>query len=78
MTPLFIDINTRLASGYGELTRLDQALREAEQRLNAAHRLCAGQHGTRQAKELYREIIALRDRSRLVLADLGEIWIAES
>lgn len=65
-----------LASGYDELTRVDQALRNAEQRLDAAHSECT-KHGPRRAQELYLEVIALRDRSSLVLKVLGEIWVAE-
>ena len=65
-----------LASGYSELTRVDQALREAEQRLEAAHIMC-GEHGRQRAQAAYQEVIALRDRSRVVLAVLGEIWVAQ-
>jgi len=65
-----------LASGYDELTRVDQALRDAERRLEAAHRRC-GANGPQQALELYLEIMALRDRSRRVLAVLGEVWVAD-
>lgn len=65
-----------LVSGYDELTRVDQALRDAEQRLQAAH-IQPTEQGPRRAQELYREVVALRDRSKLVLAVLGEIWVAE-
>jgi hypothetical protein len=70
------DTSGILVSGYDELTRVDQALRDAEQRLRAAH-ILRTEHGPRRAQELYQEVIALRDRSRLVLAVLGEIWVAE-
>ena len=70
------DMNAILVSGYDELTRVDLALREAEQRLEAAHRQC-GNEGPRQAQELYTEVIALRDKSRRMLAVLGEIWVAD-
>lgn len=69
------DASVMLASGYQELTRVEQALREAEKRLAAAHRRRM-EHGPRQAQELYREVVALRGRSRLMLAVLGEIWVA--
>lgn len=68
---------SRLASGYDELTRVDQALRDAERRLDQAHRDCAGQLGPRQATEAYREVLSLRHRSRQVLSELGEIWVAD-
>lgn len=70
-----IDARDILASGYDELTRVDMALRDAEQRLQAAHGACMGD-GPQRAQELYLEVIALRHRSRLVLAVLGEIWVA--
>lgn len=65
-----------LASGYDELTRVDQELRAAQQRLDAAHIQC-GEHGPQRAQAAYREVITLRDRSKLVLAVLGEMWVAE-
>lgn len=68
---------SRLASGYDELTRLDLALRDAERRLEAAHRECAQQPGSGQAAELYREVLSLRDRARRVLTELAEIWVAD-
>jgi hypothetical protein len=68
---------SRLASGYDELTRVDQALREAERRLEAAHRLCAQQPGAQQAQALYLEVLALRDRARRVLIELAEMWVAD-
>lgn len=70
------DAGLVLASGYDELTRVDQALRDAEQRLWAAHALCM-EHGPRQAQEVYLEVVALRDRTRQVLALLGDIWAAD-
>lgn len=66
-----------LASGYDELTRVDAALREAERKLAAAHRLGAEQARPAQATEHYLEILALRDRTRQVLTELGEIWVAD-
>lgn len=63
---------------YHELTLVEQALRSAEQRLHAAH-LQSGQQqrATQRAEELYREVLALRDQSRRVLADLGEMWVRQ-
>ncbi len=69
------DTSAILASGYDELTRVDQKLRDAEQRLEAAHFLCS-EHGRQRAQAAYQEVIALRDQSRQVLAVLGEIWVA--
>ena len=70
------DTRVILASGYDELTRVDQALRTAEQRLQAAHSQRV-KNGPKRAQELYQEVIALRHRSRQVLNVLGEIWVAE-
>ena len=70
------DKSVILASGYDELTRVDQALRNAEQRLQAAHSQRV-ENGPQRAQELYLEVIALRHRSRQVLKVLGEIWVAE-
>ena len=68
---------SRLASGYDELTRLDLALRDAERRLEAAHRGYAQQPGSGQVAELYLEVLSLRDRVRRVLKELAEIWVAD-
>jgi hypothetical protein len=70
------DAGAILASGYDELTRVDQALRDAERRLAAAHHR-SGEQGVRQAQELYLEVMALRIQSRRVLAILGEIWVRD-
>ncbi len=77
MTTQSIDISARLACGYDELTRVDEALREAERRLHAAHLACARQQATQRPHEIYREVQSLRDRSRQVLSELGEIWVTE-
>ena len=69
------DTSVILASGYDELTRVDQALRDAELRLKAAHSKFV-EHGPQRAQELYLEVIALRHRSRQVLKVLAEIWVA--
>jgi hypothetical protein len=71
------DPGRRLASGYIELTRIDEALSAAEQRLLAAHRLRAQQRDAGPAELVYREILFLRDRSRRMLAELAEIWAAD-
>lgn len=70
------DTNAILASGYDELTRVDQAIRETEKRLLAAHVACT-ELGPLRAQEVYQEVVALRGRSRLILAVLGEIWAGE-
>jgi hypothetical protein len=71
------DPGRRLASGYIELTRIDEALRAAQQRLMAAHLLRARQQDAGRAELVYREILCLRDRSRRMLAELAEIWAAD-
>jgi hypothetical protein len=68
------DMNAILASGYDELTRVDQALRDAERRLEAAHAACIA-HRPRLAREAYEEVVALRGKSRLMLATLGDMWV---
>lgn len=68
---------SRLASGFDELTRVEEALREAERRLHAAHLDCARQQAAERPEALYREVLSLRDRSRQVLSELGEIWVAD-
>jgi hypothetical protein len=68
---------SRLASRYTELTRLDDALRDAEWRLAAAHRLCAQDPGAQQTQAVYLEVLALRDRARRVLTELAEMWVAD-
>jgi len=70
------DAGEILASGYDELTRVDEALRDAERQLRAAHSQCL-EDGPRRAQQLYLEVIALRDKSRSMLAVLGEIWVAD-
>jgi hypothetical protein len=68
---------SRLMSGYDELTRVDLALREAERRLAAAHRMSPAQQGAQQAQALYLEVLALRDRARRVLTELADDWAAD-
>ena len=71
-------LQLRLRSAYGELTEVDEALRQSQERLTLAHQNCAHLHSAASAKELYREILLLRDRSRRVLRELGEMWVAGS
>ena len=57
--------------------RVDQALREAERRLETAHRLCAQPPGAQHTQAAYLEVLALRDRARRVLTELAEMWVAD-
>jgi hypothetical protein len=66
-----------LASGYDELTRVDQALRDAERRLETAHRLSSRHTGAVELQELYLEVLALRGRARRVLKELSELWVRD-
>ena len=70
------DTSVILASSYDQLTRVDQALRNAERRLQAAHSKCT-EHGPLRAQKLYLEVVALRQRSRQMLKVLAEIWVAQ-
>lgn len=73
-----VDTAARLAAGYVALTQVDEAIRAAQQRLQAAHLRCSQQQrGAVGAEEIYGEILALRDCSRRMLAELAEIWVAE-
>jgi FtsZ-binding cell division protein ZapB len=60
-----------LARQYAELKEVDAALRQAEQKLQEAHRKFAGQQGPRP-DGLYREVTALRERARALLEKLGD------
>lgn len=71
------DISARLACGYDELTRVEDALRDAERRLLAAHLDGARQQSAERPEQLYREVLSLRDRSRQVLSELGDTWVAD-
>ncbi len=73
-----VDTAARLVARYVELTRVDEAIRAAQQRLEAARLRCSPkQQGGNSAAEIYGEILALRDRSRQMLVELAEIWVAE-
>ncbi|GAC1600939.1 MAG: hypothetical protein NVS3B2_03500 [Ramlibacter sp.] len=64
-----------LASGYAELKRVDQALRDAQERLHDAHVAYALGTGPRPQAH-YQEVISLRRRSRLLLDGLAELFLA--
>lgn len=66
----------RLSASYAELRNVDEALREAESRLEAAHQQFAQRQGPRP-DSLYREVLRLRDRSRQLLGELGDLFVAE-
>jgi hypothetical protein len=73
-----VDTAARLVAGYVQLTQVDEAIRAAQQRLEAAHLRCSQQrHGAASAEQIYAEILALRGRSRRMLAELAQIWVAE-
>ncbi len=65
-----------LASGYADLKRLDQALRDAEQRLHDAHIDYAHGQGPRPDSQ-YQEVIVLRQRSRSMLDALARLFLAK-
>lgn len=67
----------KIRRGYAELQQLDQALRQAEHRLQAAHAQFACGQGPRPDSGLYREVLELRDRSRRLLDELGDLFTAE-
>lgn len=65
-----------LASSYAELEAIDDALREAEQRLKAAHLAYAKREGPCPDHQ-YREVVHLRERSRELLDDLADLFLGE-
>jgi hypothetical protein len=71
------DVRGRLMRRYAELREVDEALQEAEARLDAAHSLRPAQEDSRKTQELYQEVLALRARSRRMLQDLADIWVSE-
>lgn len=66
----------RLTTGYAELEGVDQALREAEQRLRTAHRDFAARLGP-APEGLYGEVLRLRQEARLLLDQLGDLFLSE-
>jgi DNA-binding PucR family transcriptional regulator len=67
----------KLCSGYAELQDVDQALRDAEHRLEAAHKQFARGVGPRP-DSLFREVLQLRDHSRRLLDELGDLFVEDS
>jgi hypothetical protein len=67
----------KLCSSYAELQDVDQALRDAEHRLGAAHTQFARGLGPRP-DGLYREVLQLRDHSRRLLDELGDLFVEDS
>ena len=67
----------KLCSSYAELQDVDQALRVAEHRLEAAHKQFARGLGP-QPDSLYREVLQLRDHSRRLLDELGDLFCEDS
>jgi hypothetical protein len=65
-----------LSAGYAELRNVDQALREAEQNLKAAHHDFANRKGPRP-DSIYREVLRLREQSRRLLDQLGDLFLRE-
>ena len=65
-----------LSCGYAELEEVDEALREAEQGLKAAHADFANSKGPRP-EALYREVVRLREKSRRLLDELAEMFLGE-
>ena len=72
-----VQVASRLACGYAELTRLDRALRDAECALAAVHHQCAQQRDVRKAQALYLEVLALREQARRLLVELAQMWVTD-
>jgi hypothetical protein len=66
-----------LSAGYAELKIVDEALRDAEQRLQAAHRQFALGLG-KQPDGLYCDVVLLRQRSRRMLDALGDLFYLDN
>lgn len=66
----------QLSAGYAELQGVDQALREAEQSLKAAHRDFANRQGPRP-DSVYQEVVRLRGQSRLLLNQLAALLLRD-
>lgn len=64
----------QLNAGYAQLQDVDQALREAERDLQAAHRDFAGRQGPRP-EAVYLEVVRLREQSRLLLNQLADLFL---
>lgn len=66
----------QLGAGYAQLQDVDQALREAERDLRAAHRDFAARQGPRP-EAVYLEVLRLREQSRLLLRQLGDLFLRD-
>ena len=66
----------QLSSGYAQLQCVDQALREAEQQLTVAHRDYAARTGP-APDSIYCEVLRLRKQARLMLDQLGDLFLSE-
>lgn len=64
----------QLSAGYAQLQDVDQALREAERDLRAAHRDFAARQGPRP-EAVYLEVVRLRQQSRLLLNRLADLFL---
>jgi hypothetical protein len=64
----------QLSAGYAQLQDVDQALREAERDLHAAHRDFAARQGPRP-ETVYLEVVRLRQQSRLLLNQLHDLFL---
>lgn len=66
----------QLSTGYAQLQDVDQALREAELELHAAHRDFAARQGP-APDSIYREVLRLRRQARLMLDQLADLFLSE-
>ena len=66
----------QLSAGYARLQDVDQALREAELQLKNAHRDFAARQGP-APDGIYREVLRLRQQARLMLDQLGDLFLSE-
>lgn len=66
----------QLSARYALLQDVDQALRSAEKDLKAAHLDFAARQGPRP-DSIYREVLRLREQARLMLHQLGDLFLSE-
>lgn len=66
----------QLTAGYAQLQGFDAALLDAERRLKVAHHDFTRQQGPRP-DSVYREVLRLREQSRLLLQQLADLFLRE-
>lgn len=66
----------QLSAGYAQLEDVEQALREAERDLQAAHRDFAARAGPRP-EAVYLEVVRLRGQARVLLNQLADLFLRD-